>query len=95
MTGPKDVASSADLANWELLLVHKFQAQIKHSPPVTMLHTLTCPMCGVGGDELRIVRARNVAEAVLDLVATYMTANVRRNVSVCGCTKVDKSMDGH
>ena len=67
--------------------MHKFQAQIKQSPPVTMLHTLTCPLCQAGGGELRVVRASNLAEAVLDLVETYMCANVRRNVSVCGCTK--------
>jgi hypothetical protein len=73
--------------------VYKFQAQIKQSPPITMLHTLTCPVCGTGEDEFRIVRAKNVAEAVLDLVTTYMTANVRRNVSVCSCTKVNKSLD--
>ena len=67
--------------------MHKFQAQIKQSPAVTMLHTLTCPICGTGGDEFRIVRANNLAEAVLDLVEAYMTDNVRRNVSVCGCTR--------
>jgi len=70
--------------------VHKFQAQIKQSPPVTMLHTLTCPICHVAGDEYRVVRAKNVAEAVLDLMETYMCANVRRNVSVCSCTKGGK-----
>jgi hypothetical protein len=52
-----------------------------------MLHTLTCPLCQAGGDELRVVRATNLAAAVLDLVEAYMCANVRRNVSVCGCTK--------
>jgi hypothetical protein len=68
-------------------VLHKFQAEIKHSPPVTMLHTLTCSMCGSNGDLLRLVRARNVAEAVLDLIATYMSDGVRRNVTVCRCTR--------
>jgi len=67
--------------------VYKFHAQITQSPPVTILHTLSCPVCAVTGDEFRVVRARNVAEAVLDLLETYMSANVRRNVSVCSCTK--------
>ena len=67
--------------------MHKFHAQIKQSPPVTMLHTLTCPVCQAAGDEFRLVRAKNLAEAVLELVETYMCANVRRNVSVCSCTK--------
>lgn len=68
-------------------VVHKFHAQITQSPPVTMLHTLTCPVCAAAGDECRVVRARNVAEAVLDLLEAYMSANVRRNVCVCSCTK--------
>jgi hypothetical protein len=67
--------------------VHKFQAQIKQSPPVTMLHTLTCPVCCNTEDVFRVVRARNITEAVLDLIETYMTADVRRNVSVCSCIK--------
>jgi hypothetical protein len=55
-----------------------------------MLHTLTCPtirgegMCSTG-DVLRVVRARNVAEAVLDLIEAYMIDDVRRKVSVCSC----------
>ena len=68
-------------------MLHKFQAEIRHSPPVTMLHTLSCSECGSNGDILRIVRARNVSEAVLDLISTYMSDGVRRNVSVCGCTR--------
>jgi len=68
-------------------VLHKFQAQIKQSPPVTMLHTLTCPVCCTSGDVLRVVRARNVSEAVLDLIATYMSDGVRRNVDVCSCTR--------
>ena len=70
--------------------MYKFQAQIKQTPPVTMLHTLTCPevhddaTCTTG-DVLRVVRARNVAEAVLDLIETYMTNDVRRKVTVCSC----------
>ena len=68
-------------------MLQKFQAQIKQSPPVTMLHTLTCPACSHSGDALRVVRARNVTEAVLDLIALYMSDDVRRNVCVCNCTK--------
>jgi hypothetical protein len=71
-------------------MLHKFQAQIKQSPPVTMLHTLNCPLCSGSGDALRVVRARNVTEAVLDLIAAYMSDDVRRNVSVCKCTKGGK-----
>ena len=63
--------------------MHKFQAEIKHSPPVTMLHTLTCPICR--GD-VRVIRARSVADAVLGLIETYMSDGVRRRVSVCRCT---------
>jgi hypothetical protein len=68
-------------------MLHKFQAQIKQSPPVTMLHTLECRACCGTGDTLRVVRARNVTEAVLDLITAYMSDDVRRNVSVCNCTK--------
>jgi hypothetical protein len=58
------------------------------SPPVTMLHTLTCPKCREATEgEVRLVRARTVSEAVLDLIATYMSAGVRRDVSVCNCTR--------
>ena len=64
--------------------MHKFQAEIKHSPPVTMLHTLTCPVCR--GD-VRVIRARSVADAVLGLIETYMTDGVRRRVSVCSCAR--------
>jgi hypothetical protein len=71
-------------------MLHKFQAQIKQSPPVTMLHTLSCPLCSASGDTLRVVRARNVTEAVLDLIAAYMSDDVRRNVTVCNCTKGGK-----
>jgi hypothetical protein len=68
-------------------MMQKFQAEIRHSPPVTMLHTLTCPMCGASGDLKRVVRARTVSEAALDLIAIYMSEGVKRNVSVCLCTK--------
>ena len=64
--------------------MHKFQAEIKHSPPVTMLHTLTCPICR--GD-VRVIRARSVADAVLGLIETYMSDGVRRRVSVCSCAR--------
>jgi hypothetical protein len=69
--------------------VHKFQAEIKHSPPVTMLHTLTCPNIGSGAScttgDVRVIRARNVADAVLGLIETYMSDDVRRQVCVCNC----------
>ena len=68
-------------------MLQKFQAEIRHSPPVTMLHTFTCPACGAEGDLVRVVRARNVSAAVLDLIATYMSEGVRRNVSACACTR--------
>ena len=69
--------------------MHKFQAEIKHSPPVTMLHTLQCRDFGshatyTSGD-VRVIRARNVADAVLGLIETYMSDDVRRSVSVCNC----------
>jgi hypothetical protein len=70
-------------------VLHKFQAEIKHSPEVTMLHTLTCPSlradvrCATG--EVRVIRARNVADAVLVLIETYMCDGVRRQVTVCNC----------
>jgi hypothetical protein len=68
-------------------VLQKFQAEIMHSPPVTMLHTFTCSVCGERGDLVRLVRARNISEAVLELIATYMSEGVRRNVAVCQCTK--------
>jgi hypothetical protein len=68
-------------------VLQRFQAEIRHSPPVTMLHTFTCSVCGEHGDLVRLVRARNVSEAVLELITTYMSEGVRRNVTVCHCTK--------
>jgi hypothetical protein len=68
-------------------MLQKFQAEIRHSPPETMLHTLTCPQCGASGDLKRVVKARSVSEAQLDLIATYMSEGVKRNVSVCLCTR--------
>lgn len=58
-----------------------------------MLHTLTCPTVRGGtvtcstGEMLRVVRARTVSEAVLDLIATYMANDVRREVAVCSCAE--------
>jgi hypothetical protein len=72
------------------MLLQRFHAEIRHSPPVTMLHTFTCSICGESGDVVRLVRARNVSEAVLELIATYMSEGVRRNVTVCECTKERK-----
>ena len=36
---------------------------------------------------VRVIRARDVADAVLGLIETYMSADVRRNVSVCSCCR--------
>lgn len=73
--------------------MHKFQAEIKHSPPVTMLHTLTCPNLGSGATctsgDVRVIRAQNVADAVLCLIETYMSDSVRRKVLVCSCCNQD------
>ena len=67
----------------------KFQAEIKHSPPVTMLHTLKCRDFGSSATyttgTVRVIHARDVADAVLGLIETYMSDDVRRNVSVCSC----------
>lgn len=75
-------------------MLHKFQAEIKHSPPVTMLHTLTCPVlrsaASAPGD-FRVVRAHNVADAVLGLIEAYMSDGVRRQVSVCNCARGGKT----
>jgi hypothetical protein len=72
-------------------MLHKFQAEIRYSPPVTMLHTLTCPALrsdpGRSTGEVRVIRARNVADAVLGLIETYMCDGVRRQVSVCNCAR--------
>jgi hypothetical protein len=71
--------------------VHKFQAEIKDSPPVTMLHTLKCRDFGSDATytsgTVRVIHARDVADAVLGLIETYMSADVRRNVSVCSCCR--------
>lgn len=72
-------------------MLHKFQAEIRHSPEVTMLHTLTCPSLRsdsrYGTGDVRVIRARNVADAVLGLIETYMCDGVRRQVSVCNCAR--------
>jgi hypothetical protein len=68
-------------------VLQKFQAEIRQSPAVTMLHTFSCAVCGASGDLKRVVRARNISEAVLDLIAIYMCEGVRRNVSACRCTE--------
>lgn len=73
--------------------MHKYQAEIKHSPPVTMLHTLTCPNLGSEATcttgTVRVIRARNVADAVLCLIEAYMSDDVRRKVLVCNCCNQD------
>ncbi len=71
-------------------MLHKFQAELKQSPPVTMLHTLSCPVCSTTASLLRVVRGRNVSDAVLGLIEAYMTADVRRTVTVCRCTKGER-----
>jgi hypothetical protein len=68
-------------------VLQKFHAEVLQSSPVTLLHTLTCVNCGTHGEPVRVVRARNISEAMLDLIATYMSAGVRRNVAACRCTK--------
>jgi hypothetical protein len=35
--------------------------------------------------DVRVIRARSVADAVLGLIETYMSDGVRRRVSVCSC----------
>ena len=40
--------------------------------------------------DIRVVRALNVADAVLDLIETYMCDGVRRQVSVCNCARVGR-----
>jgi hypothetical protein len=72
-------------------VLQKFQAEIRHYPPVTMLHTLTCPtlrsdpQCMPG--DIRVVRANSVTDAVLGLIEAYMCDGVRRQVSVCNCAR--------
>jgi hypothetical protein len=61
-----------------------------------MLHTLTCPDLGPAATcttgEVRVIRADNVADAVLCLIETYMSDDVKRKVSVCSCcNQVGKS----
>ena len=72
-------------------VLHKFQAEIRHSPPVTMLHTLTCSAVrsepGYSPGNLRVIRAHNVADAVLGLIEAYMCDGVRREVTVCNCAR--------
>lgn len=71
-------------------MLHKFQAEIRHSPPVTMLHTLTCPALSGSqcmSEDIRVVRAKSVADAVLGLIEAYMCDGVRRQVSVCNCAR--------
>jgi hypothetical protein len=68
-------------------VLQKFQAEIRHSPEVTMLHTFSCAVCGQSGDLKRVVRARDISEALLDLITIYMREGVRRSVSACRCTK--------
>ena len=74
--------------------MNNFQAQIKQSSPVTVLHSLTCPTLRLHAmrataDVFRVIRARNIEEAMLDLIAVYMSDNVRRSVRVCSCPKVE------
>ena len=72
-------------------MLQKFQAEIRHYPPVTMLHTLTCPTLRENpqcmAEDLRVVRAKSVTDAVLGLIEAYMCDGVRRQVSVCNCAR--------
>ena len=68
-------------------MLQKFQAEVKQTPAVTVLHTLNCPNCNDTDVPARIVRGRNVSEATLELIATYMSNDVRREVTACRCTK--------
>jgi hypothetical protein len=70
------------------VMLQKFQAEVKQTPAVTVLHTLNCPDCNGTDVPARIVRGRNVSEATLELIATYMSNDVRREVRACRCTKV-------
>ena len=69
------------------IMLQKFQAEVRQSPAVTILHTLNCPNCSATDGPARIVRARNVSEATLELIATYMSNDVRREVTACRCTR--------
>jgi hypothetical protein len=69
------------------IMLQKFQAEVRQTPAVTILHTLNCPNCSGTDGPARIVRARNVSEATLELIATYMSNDVRREVTVCRCTR--------
>src|ERR1700761_3763959 len=69
------------------IMLQKFQAEIRQTPAITILHKLNCPNCRGGDGPARIVRARNVSEATLELIATYMSNDVRREVAVCRCTR--------
>jgi hypothetical protein len=73
----------------------KFQAQIKQSPPVTLLHSIFCPTARSAsesdtGDVFRVVHAQNVSDAVLSLIETYMCDGVCRQVTVCNCAKAER-----
>jgi hypothetical protein len=95
-------SSLATGANWRLrsiyyvqetrgvsgIMLQKFQAEVRQTPAVTILHTLNCPNCSGTYGPARIVRARNVSEATLELIATYMSNDVRRAVTACRCTRV-------
>ena len=56
-----------------------------------MLHTLTCPTLRSDphcmAEDIRVVRAESVADAVLGLIEAYMCDGVRRQVSVCNCAR--------
>jgi hypothetical protein len=68
-------------------MLQKFQAEVRQTPAVTILHTLNCPNCSGTDGPARIVRARNVSEATLDLITTYMSNDVKREVTACRCTR--------
>jgi hypothetical protein len=97
----RQVQSAADFcmlcsrAKWGTeVMLQKFQAEVKQTPAVTVLHRLNCPNCNGTDVPARIVRGRNVSEATLELIAIYMSNDVRREVTACRCTKAPPKPPG-
>ena len=55
------------------VMLQKFQAEVRQTPAVTVLHTLNCAICNGADVPARIVRGRNISDATLELIATYMS----------------------
>ena len=64
--------------------VLKLQTEVCSAAPVTILHSFSCPDY-IATAESRVIRAQSVSEAMLDLIAIYMSEGVHRNVRVCRC----------